>query len=927
MMLPIEPAGPWPWLVATLTILLVLGLPGFLLLRITSFRAFIVSEWLPLSIVLGVGLLSPVSLAVLALPQPILALTWIAGALSLGLGLLCLWHSSRPVSMPAGTSLSTPQPVLLAITLMVTGLGLLLFYLTMSSWTSGDTWYLRFIAGYVSAPQQVPFNWRASWWVIQALLNYLSGLPPLDMFSFYLPLLLMVVSLLAFYSLSVELLQNHNLALLALLLQLVFYLSGVNSHDWLGRGFFDRIVEDKFLVWLVILPVVLMLAVRYIKYGHRHLLLLLSVSLLASTFVHPIGLVQDGLAIGAFALIHLLCTRQRQSLWRVAALFVLLLLMLGMPLAQRQFQVAQLNSLVATNLNPTFSYAAGITDYPNWLGLQATRLWIGSVAAARYLLHPHLIFHPLTLLALLLVPLLLLDVRRSLAAQFLLGNMLIPVLLLYNPLTAPLIGRLITPWLLYRLVWALPVTLVLIYITRQIFQRFNSIRFQPIYGLVVVGLLLVAGVTYLLGSYIIESLSFLQERPYWGLTTAERDLLNHLPRRAADEQVIIAESDRLTYLVPAFTPIKTLYGNSGYTPQARADVASFYQTRLLTPATLQLLERWQVKFIIIERDRPLAFQLAGLPAYFGRRYQNQAYALYQVLPHPAGDPILAGNEALLQGQFARAEAAYRQALAAEPANSAAGYGLGLSLQAQHQIEAAREVWQQLLAGQPSNDAQNRPDDLPVWLALARLYQQTGQFEAAQTELTQARALWPASLEAAELLGDVYLARGRTDAALGAYNQAVLQPPAVAPGQYHLALAELYRRKGLVTQAKTEFQTVIKLDSLPAIGLRPGGLLGVRNSVVDFRLTRLAQAHTALAQLQIQAGDNAAAEAEYRQALTEVTNYQPAYTGLANLFRAGEHPDKAIDLYRLAGRRNPNLAWPHLELGRLYLDRIKDDPAP
>ncbi|MCG3206493.1 MAG: hypothetical protein FOGNACKC_00092 [Anaerolineae bacterium] len=928
------------WLVV-ITFIVVLIAPGLLLIRLLHNDTH--SPWrtlvqLPEALTISLGLLSPLALLVIELGLSLFVLGSVTLVITLALvGLLIfkfvrqLAHAKLTANAPT-VRLHSPISLLLAWAAVLAAVAVFYhFYMTISTWTSGDTWYLQYIQAYIDTPTQVPFDWRASWWILQALLDYLSGIQPLDAFSFYLPPLLMILSLLATYAFAVELFQNPNSALLATLLQMLFYVSSINSHDWLGRGFFDRIVEDKFLIWLIILPVTLLLTVRYFRTGNQRLLLPLALSFSALTFIHPIGLVQGALAVGSFGLVHLVFNRRRQMLFQVLLVGVVLpFVFVTVPwLQSRTIWGRQPGEAVEESR--AFNYAFGSSRNPDLLDLFQTRLWVLSASDDHYVAHPHLIAHPLILLAILLMPLLLFNIRRSLAAQFLVSNMVATLLLLYTPGLTPLLGRLITPWLLYRLVWALPIALVLAYVTQSAYERLKRIlpsllqRQQT--GFALFFLLLVAGLGWLLAGYIYEGVSFLQERRILTMTPAERDVLDYLPEIVDSGETIIARDDWLTYTIPAFVAAKTLYLNATYAPQARADVASFYQTRLLTPATLQLLERWQVKFIIIERDRPLAFQLARLPAYFDRRYQNQTYALYEVLPRPAGDPILAGNEALLQGQFERAEAAYRQALVAEPANSAAGYGLGLSLQAQNQIEVAREVWQQLLAGQPSNDAQNRPDDLPVWLALARLYQQTGQFDTAQTELTQARALWPASLEAAELLGDVYLARGRTDAALGAYNQAVLQPPAVAPGQYHLALAELYRRKGLTAQAEAEYQTVIKLDSLPAIGLRPDGLLGVRNTLFDFRTARLAQAHTALAQLQIQAGNSAAAEAEYRQALTEVTNYQPAYTGLANLFRAGEHPDKAIDLYRLAGRRNPNLAWPHLELGRLYLDRIKEDLAP
>jgi hypothetical protein len=75
----------------------------------------------------------------------------------------------------------------------------------------------------------------------------------------------MVISLFAFYALAWELFENHQAALTAVILQLLLYLTSISSHDWIGQGFFTRITEVKYLVWLVLLPVALSLLLRHIK--------------------------------------------------------------------------------------------------------------------------------------------------------------------------------------------------------------------------------------------------------------------------------------------------------------------------------------------------------------------------------------------------------------------------------------------------------------------------------------------------------------------------------------------------------------------------------------------------------------------------------------------------------------------------------------
>jgi len=256
-----------------------------------------------------------------------------------------------------------------------------------------------------------------------------------DVYSFYLPPLLLVVSLLAFYSLAKELFQSRNAALLSTLIQILFCLSSIDSRDWIGRGFFGRLIEDKFLIWLIILPVAVVFMLKYLSSGKRRHLLTLWLGMAALALTHPIGLVQGGISFASFALVHCFFNLKRDKIIRVIAVFACLLFFLLIPLAQRQMMATQ------GTTGPAFDYASGSEVQ---FRLNRTRLWIFSAVENEYMAHPHLIAHPLTFLAILLTPLLLQHLRRSVAAQFLFSNMAVPLLILYNPVTVPLLGSVIT---------------------------------------------------------------------------------------------------------------------------------------------------------------------------------------------------------------------------------------------------------------------------------------------------------------------------------------------------------------------------------------------------------------------------------------------------------------------------------------------------
>ena len=93
--------------------------------------------------------------------------------------------------------------------------------------------------------------------------------------------------------------------------------------------------------------------------------------------------------------------------------------------------------------------------------LRAVRLVVLGWGMGLYIASPELLANPLVILAIALTPLLIAYVRTRFSAQFLLSNMLGVLLLCYTPLLASVVGKLVTPWLLWRVLWLLPVSLVI----------------------------------------------------------------------------------------------------------------------------------------------------------------------------------------------------------------------------------------------------------------------------------------------------------------------------------------------------------------------------------------------------------------------------------------------------------------------------------
>lgn len=882
---------PNPALATIGAIVTVFILPGWLLAELIYDRQD--SSWperVPAAFVLGLGLLGPPAVLLLERQASLAALGWISAGLNLVLVLLYL--RQRPKQAP-GSTVEPIQPILLAAVLLAGAGALLLFLVTASTWSFGDNWsYLLYIRHYLDrslTPPVDPMLGQAvisrrvifnTWWVLQAYLFKVAAVEPVAGYSFYLPPLFMVLSLLAFYGLANTLFQNRNTVLLAVLVQLVYCLTSIGSHDWIGRGFFDRILEDKFLIWLILLPATTMLMLRYLASGRARQLLPLVLGIAALALTHPMGLVQAGLSWGVFAPVYWLFNRRRVTLIRFVFIFLPLLLFLLVPLLQRQMLAGGVTGVA-------FDYAGG-EDIQ--LALNRTRLWIFSAAEDRYMAHPQLVSHPLAVLAVLLTPLLIGFLRQSLAAQFLFSNMAGILLLLYNPLTAPLLGNLITPWMLWRVAWLLPVALTITFFLNKLVDWLPQPARRPVPAGPAALLLAAIVPALLLWPYVRESIGLLRERRDYTMRPAERELLVYLREQAASGSTVMARPELNTY-VPAFTgSVRVLTFRWLGKPLDRADVERFYRAKWLDMDVLEILQRQAVEYLVIERQHPLAFQLERRPALFTRRYQNALYSLYQLRPDPAPDRVITGNTYLLQGEWSRAENAYRAALAARPDDAMARTGLGQALQRQGRAVEAVAAYEQALGSDP--------DYLPARLALAGLYTDLGQPGEAERQYQLAAAEQPDQPAIFKALGDLYLARSQPEQALAAYRQAIDLPP--GRPAYSLALAGLLQAQNLPEQAESAYRATLALNPAAATA---------------------ASAYAGLGQLYQAQGRLEAAEAAYRQAIDMAPDNRYYYYGLKTVYQAGSRVEELPELYRAAARRNLNAAWPHVEMGQIYLSRV------
>lgn len=461
------------------------------------------------------------------------------------------------------------------------------------------------------------------WLYLQAFLARWIGVDIVTLVREVLPLLLAPLSLLSLYAWGKEFFGRLGAGFLTVIVQLLIYVTFAQADGW-GRGFFARVAQDKFLVWLVILPVALQFFWRFISRGTEArkndiswtTLVAYGMALVAMVWVHPIGLVQLLLAIGGFALINLL-QRSRISLRRWA-----LIGLTSVPVF--------LAPLVIHAITPESIFSITAPAVKALLRLSAGRLVL---QPPFYIADPSLFENPIIIFALALVPLLVFRLRSDRRAQFLFGSTVVTLALVFNPYTAWVLGQAITPWQLWRLTWGIPVALLVTDLVVQIAGSIGASASVPAtrYSRAAIAYLVVAGIGALLLSNLNleRSVSYLR-KPH-ALDAQLEDVMRALPRVVTDPSIVLVPRD-LTRLPAAFSLNAQPISMVAHAPEdpMGAEIDKFYSGDAESDKSQQFLDFYNVNYILVPKGTPLEKQLRADRTNFNERYRNERYALYEV---------------------------------------------------------------------------------------------------------------------------------------------------------------------------------------------------------------------------------------------------------------------------------------------------------
>ena len=498
----------------------------------------------------------------------------------------------------------------------------------------------------------------------------------LQVFWSWLPLTLLPLLLAAPYALAASLGTGARtrLAVVGLELLLIYATFGyaldreTSGIRWPGAVSLLRISQDKVFLAFLLAPAAAMFGAEWLARGQRRWLVAWAIAGVACVLTHPLGLPFLAMVSLPFAALSALVGA---TPWRrVTALALLLLPLAVWPWSQRAAEGAPAS-------------LADDAGFARRAHLTRDSLSITSRERNEYTAHPSLLAHPLLAAGAVCGFALLPAVRRRSDARYAFAATAAPLVMLYTPGVAPLAGQLVTPYLLWRFTWLLPVALSLAVAGRTLCENAEAAR--PRSG-VWAGAGLAAAFTLALSPLAdlwrsAETLATLRPAP---ISAADAGPLVAALAAQTDERTVLLDPTLQPLALSLAPGLRTGYWRAGSHPERYAAVVDLFGSASLAPRHLDLLRDLEVAWLVVDTRSALREGLALHPEWFAPAGRVETLDLLEVrglagaqLP---ADPV----------------AAWRERVRAEPGALRARNGLVLALLAAGQRAEAREALTELL---------------------------------------------------------------------------------------------------------------------------------------------------------------------------------------------------------------------------------------
>jgi hypothetical protein len=665
---------------ATLTLFL---MPGTLVTR-WFFRDCVYGPAVvPVAFAISTGVFGLLGVPFLILHQSIGLYLWVAGAVVVASFVVAGWKTvhARELAVETATegdSRYGPQAGWLWVPFALLGGGLSLVAVRRVPGNYDDVWvYLSWVRDF-SVAQRLAlrdpyFGERVGelsrvklngWLLEQAALSRVSGLDPIELVLRYLTPTLVAVALLGVYALARALLKSERAAVLSATVYALFHVVFMEpSVHNVGVELAVRIAEDKHAARFLILPVALLAAVLFVEGRRWRYLVLFAFLCWTTVAVHPSVLPVLGLCMLGFGLAHVTANLRRRAAWTG---------MLALALAMWSVILGPL-FLLFTGASPAaVLYSADINATPPKVlehTVFITDSWrhIYEFADGSYIMHPWLLVNPVILGAYALgVPFLLWRVKHSLAAQLLLGALIVTTIVVYVPAVATFVGKeLIVPGLLWRLAWPIPLLGLLAggwmawealgYAEARLklvgFER-HATRVLP---LAFVAFLVCVAVP----PAVAKAASLYREYEVARTTDYDPDPIFPWIRDNLHEPGVLLARDSVNNVIPAYSAridvvsqrgegmirdreaLERRAGSEIEIPKRYLDVHAFFFGPTLDREAYEILHRYEAGYLMVYAGGPLDARLkdvSGFSAVEGA--PRERYALYVVDLRDLGAPTL-----------------------------------------------------------------------------------------------------------------------------------------------------------------------------------------------------------------------------------------------------------------------------------------------
>ncbi len=811
----------------------------------------------------------------------------------------------------------------------------------------------------------------------QIMLTWLTGLEPVDFYLYTRPVFILL-AFLGLYALLRHALRRPAPALFILFLWSL-YLLGTLLVEQTGSHFVTRITQDKFEGWFAVIPPTLLLLMRFLESGswvssvgplappppqpaHSHAYLVaFALATLGATFVHAITLPQLMTLGGSLWLLHgvLVGRRAWRALGWVALVYLVCLIVPIIEYLRFERERLILDAL-------------GLLEVERFGRLHLALFWerLLLLPGNRFIVGPATFLQPVHYAGYLALPALIPQLRRSALARLLLGAMLLLPLFLYTPLLAGLVGQLVPPSLMWRLAWPFPlfsiiavgwaIWLGLEQLGQVIGDKARLVTPVKTGG----GYITPVGLSLI--SLLVVVFAFPTLRASWrgyqervgvealsACSAAQHGLIDRLTQLSAGRPITVLATPLLNECLPSYigsvqvveyrdvATMARLYAVESREQSAQRvyDVTAFATADRLDGTLLDALARWQVAYVLVDRDQILlAWQLRSLPALFTPAFEDERYILYAVSPADAAavsqprqadrvNNFLTAQRALDTQHFTQAETQFRGCLETPDLCAASvsllHVGLAQALEGQGRLDEALAHWQAAVAAEPDSAA------LHVYLGQTHLLHQ--QPQAAIAAYTQALAVAPAE-PPPSLWNQLALAQrlaGQTAAAWDSYAAGQTTRAPAGSATWYSLMGDQMLEHGWAAEAARSYEQAIAVEptswryvSLGAARYTAGDIVGALQAIVTARQRDpwLSRAPAQLAAIYEHQGWLDEAVQAYERALWLDPTNTVAFRALAQVINRRHGLPAAVDETRTWLGVNDILPGPHDALADLYAEQ-------